>query len=167
MTFTNKPHYILMFMISSILVLFATSLDISNDAAEGPSSGSSGDNFLNQAKRHVVIHNVVANRKPLNVHCKSSEVDLGVIQMPWGHTWDFSFYINSPPTTKYRCHFTWYKGGDHYFDIFLVSRDDNPFGKTPACTECIWDVGRDKVYPMCRKNPGGSESYCFKWDVNT
>ncbi|KAL1207967.1 putative S-protein [Cardamine amara subsp. amara] len=164
MAFSNKPHYILMFMTSSILVLFATALDVSNAATEAPSPGSGGDGFLPLAKKHVVIRNALANKQPLNVHCKSSEDDLGMVEIPWGLTWDFRFKVNWKKTTKFGCLFTWYGGGDHYFDIFKVSRDDNPFGKTPVCKECIWDVRSNKEFPMCRLNRDGSYPYCFKWE---
>ncbi|KAL1207970.1 putative S-protein [Cardamine amara subsp. amara] len=161
MAFSNKPHYILMFMVSSILVLFATALDVSNVTAEAPSSGSRN---IPPVEKHVIIHNIVANGQPLNVHCKSNEKDFGMIQIPLGSRWGFRFLVNSLKTTKVRCHITWYKGGDHYFDIFKVSRDDDPYGMYPICNECIWDVGNRKDYPMCRLNYYKLNPYCFKWD---
>ncbi|KAL1207969.1 hypothetical protein V5N11_034262 [Cardamine amara subsp. amara] len=68
MAFSDKPHYILMFMISSTLVLFATALDVSTFATF-------------PGEKHVVIYNVVPNRQLLYAHCKSSEIDFGMIQI--------------------------------------------------------------------------------------
>ncbi|ESQ44882.1 hypothetical protein EUTSA_v10010926mg [Eutrema salsugineum] len=172
MALSNDPHCILMFMISLFtLVLFASALDIVsiNDVAEAPTSAGSGghDGFLPLAGKHVVIHNVVENGETVNVHCKSSEDDLGLIHIPWNHTWGFRFHVNFWKTTRFRCHFTWgYGGGSHYFDIFKVSRDDTPSGSTPVCKECIWEVGSysTSLKPMCRINRDGSLPYCFDWD---
>ncbi|KAF3521348.1 hypothetical protein F2Q69_00049127, partial [Brassica cretica] len=78
------------------------------------------DGFIPLAKKHVVIRNVVQNRQTLNVHCKSSDDDLGLIHIPFGNSWGFRFRVNIWETTKFRCHFTWYFGGSHYFDIFYL-----------------------------------------------
>lgn len=164
MTFSNKSHYILMLMISSILILFALPLDVSNAAAEGSTLGFGTDGFFPLAPKHVTIRNIVSNRATLNLHCKSSETDFGLIHLPWGHTWDFRFNVNFRKTTKFVCHFTWSGGGSHYFTIFKVSRDDNPLGDYPVCRECFWEVGRYGINPMCRINGDKSEPYCFHWD---
>ncbi|CAH8352984.1 unnamed protein product [Eruca vesicaria subsp. sativa] len=83
MAFSNKPHCILMFMISFfILSLFVSALDVSDAVAEAPAPGSGSDGFLPLAKKHVVIHNVVKNKQTVDVHCKSSEDDLGLIHLP-------------------------------------------------------------------------------------
>lgn len=153
-------------MISSTLVCFASTLDDSNVAVEAPTPGFGEDGFLPFAKKHVVIKNVVANGQVLNVHCKSSENDLGTIQIPWGKSWDFNFRVNLSASTKFRCYFTWKGGGSHYFTIFSVWRDDNPFGDVPVCKECIWEVGLKDRKPMCRYRRDGKGSYCFDWDDN-
>ncbi|CAH8344056.1 unnamed protein product, partial [Eruca vesicaria subsp. sativa] len=125
MVFSNKLHCLLMFMISSFtLIIFASALDVSNVVADARTSQSGDDSILPLARKHVVIRNTVENGQVLNVHCKSSEDDLGMIHIPWNQYWDFRFHVNFSKTTKYRCHFTWYGGGSHYFDIFKVSRDD-------------------------------------------
>ncbi|KAG7565771.1 Plant self-incompatibility S1 [Arabidopsis suecica] len=163
MAFTNKPHFILLFMISFILILFVSALDLSNAPAEAPTSG--GDGLLPLAGKHVVIYNKVKNRQILNVHCRSSEDDFGMVHIPWNGTWDFRFHVNFSKTTKFRCHFTWYRGGSHYFYIFKVSRDDSPFGHFPVCKECIWEVGKDDENPICRiVREKGYLPWCFKWE---
>ena len=49
--------------------------------------------------------------------------------------------------------------------IYLVHGDDNDFGKTPVCKECIWEVGRNNEdEAMCRITQDGSVRYCFTWD---
>ncbi|KAG7634459.1 Plant self-incompatibility S1, partial [Arabidopsis suecica] len=133
MTFNNKPHFIILFVIYSTLILFVYALDFSNAPAESPSSDTDG--FLPLTKKHVVIRNKVKNKEILNV----SEDDFGMVHIPWNSTWDFSFHVNFWKTTKFRCHFTWHNGGSHYFYIFKVYRDDNPDGRFPVCKECIWE----------------------------
>ncbi|CAF2190403.1 hypothetical protein BRARA_G02759 [Brassica rapa] len=166
MAFSNMPHCILMFMVSFfILTLFVAALDVSDSPAEAPGPGSGGDGFWPLAKKHVVIHNVVSNKQTLNVHCNSSDDDLGLIHIRWNRYWGFRFRVNIWETTRFRCHFTWSGGGSHYFEIFNVWRDDNDFGKFPACSDCIWDVGRDeKDQAMCRLSEDSSDPYCFPWD---
>ncbi|KAL9295071.1 putative plant self-incompatibility S1 [Arabidopsis thaliana] len=164
MTFNNKSHFLMLFMIFSTLIFFVSALDFPNAPAESPSSGADG--FLPLAKKHVVIRNVVKNREILNVHCRSSEDDFGMVHIPWNGTWDFSFHVNFWKNTKFRCHFTWHNGGSHYFNIFKVYRDDNPDGRFPVCKECIWEVGKygDNGH-ICRIVRDGKHlSYCFKWE---
>lgn len=164
MAFSNTSPYILMLMISSTFVLFALAFDVSNDVAEGPAPGSGDDGFFPLARKHVTIRNVVANRKLLYAHCKSSETDFGITHIPWGGSWDFRFRVNFSKSTKFRCLFFWSGGGYHHFTVFKVSRDDDPFGTYPVCKECIWEVGRYKVSPMCRVNRDKTEPYCFPWE---
>ncbi|WZZ66283.1 hypothetical protein YC2023_077653 [Brassica napus] len=100
MAFSNKPHCILIFMISFfILTLFVSALDVSDVVAEAPGPGSGGDSFFPLSKKHVIIHNVVKNRQTLNVHCKSDDDDLGLIHIPWNHYWGFRFRVNIWSTT--------------------------------------------------------------------
>ncbi|XP_019102286.1 PREDICTED: uncharacterized protein LOC109133484 [Camelina sativa] len=163
MSFTNKPNLILLFMIFSTLIFFTLSLDLSNAPAEAPTSY--GDGWLPFAKKHVIIINKVKNKEILNVHCKSSKTDLGMVHIPWNGTWDFRFHVNFSKTTKFHCHFTWTGGGSHYFYIFKVSRDDHVHGKFLVCKECIWEVGRDDKNPICRiPRSEKDKPYCFKWE---
>ncbi|KAJ0246902.1 S-protein [Hirschfeldia incana] len=169
MAFSNKLHCISVFIIISFLtlILFASGLDVSNNVAPAPAPGSDHDGVLPLAPKHVVIHNIVENGEVLNVHCKSSEDDLGLQHIPWDKYWSFRFHVNIWKTTKFRCHFTWYGGGSHYFNIFTVARDDTPSGKTPVCRECTWEVGKewkDGKTPMCRVDGDGRTRYCFEWD---
>ncbi|XP_048622245.1 S-protein homolog 5 [Brassica napus] len=171
MAFSNKLHCISMFMIISYLtlILFASGLDVSNTMAEAPTPtpGSGHDGVLPLAPKHVVIHNTVENGEVLDVHCKSGDDDLGLIHIPWDKYWGFRFHVNIWKTTKFRCQFTWYGGGSHYFNIFTVARDDTPSGETPLCRECIWEVGKeskDEKTPMCRVDGDGYTRYCFEWD---
>ncbi|CAF2260444.1 BnaA08g26570D [Brassica napus] len=148
-----------------------TGLDVPNTTAEAPAPtptpGSGHDGVLPLAPKHVVIHNTVENGEVLNVHCKSGDDDLGLIRIPWDKYWDFRFHVNIWKTTKFRCLFTWYGGGSHYFNIFTVARDDTPSGETPVCRECIWEVGKESIgekTPMCRVDRDGYTRYCFEWD---
>ncbi|KAG7565770.1 Plant self-incompatibility S1 [Arabidopsis suecica] len=163
MAFTNKSHFLMLFIISSTLILFVSALDFSNAPAEAPGSG--GDGLLPLAEKHVVIRNKVKIREILNVYCKSSEDDFGIIHLPWNGTWGFRFHVDIWKNTKFRYHFTWHKGGSHYFYIFKVSRDDSAFGQIPVCKECIWEVGKDDENPICRiPREKENNPYCFKWE---
>ncbi|KAG7560997.1 Plant self-incompatibility S1 [Arabidopsis thaliana x Arabidopsis arenosa] len=162
MSFINKPHVILLFIFSSTFILFVPALDLSNVPAESPTSDQDG--FLPLAGKHVVICNKVKNRESLNVHCRSSEDDLGLIHIPWNHTWGFRFHVNIWKSTKFRCHFTWLGGGSHYFTIFKVSRDDSIIGY-PVYKECIWEVGKDDKNPICRVSRDKAIlPHCFQWE---
>ncbi|KAG7565830.1 Plant self-incompatibility S1 [Arabidopsis suecica] len=159
----TNSHFILLFLISSTFIVFTLALDFSDVAAEAP------DGFLPLAKKHVVIRNTVENGEELNIHCKSSENDLGHIHLKHGHTWDFRFHVNMSKSTKFRCHFWWYAGGtdffNYWFDIFKVSRDDKPSGRYPVCKECIWELnqyGSEDI--ICRINRDGSNPWCFTMD---
>ncbi|CAN8287568.1 unnamed protein product [Cochlearia groenlandica] len=116
MAFTNKPHFLFLFLIYSTIVLLVSSLNSTQVPAEAPSSG--GDGFYPFAKKHVIIRNTVKNREVLNVHCKSSEDDLGLIHIPWNESWGFRFRVNFSESTKFRCHFTWRGGGSHFLTYF-------------------------------------------------
>ncbi|KAF8114701.1 hypothetical protein N665_0034s0040 [Sinapis alba] len=166
MAFPNKPQCILMFMISFfILTLYVSALDVSDAVAETPGP-ISGDAYIPLDKKHVVIHNVVKNNQTVNVHCKSSDDDLGLIHIPWNQTWGFRFRVNIWGTTKFHCHFTWHRGGSHFFEIFNVGRDDDEVGLLPVCKECLWEVRRhDGDEAICRIT-GDSDPYCFPWDDN-
>uniref|UniRef100_A0A0D3CYU9 S-protein homolog n=2 Tax=Brassica oleracea TaxID=3712 RepID=A0A0D3CYU9_BRAOL len=101
MAFSNMPHCILMFMVSFfILTLFVAALDVSDSVAEAPGPGSGGDGFFPLAKKHVVIHNVISNKQTLNVHCNSSDDDLGLIHIRWNRYWGFRFRVNIWETTS-------------------------------------------------------------------
>ncbi|CAN8287566.1 unnamed protein product [Cochlearia groenlandica] len=163
MDLTIKHHFITLLLISYTLFLFAYGLDLSQSPAEAPSSGDDG--ILPLAEKHVIIRNTVRNKQSLNVHCWSSQNDLGLIHIPWNQTWGFNFHVNMWKTTRFRCHFTWFGGGSHYFDIFKVSRDDSEFHAIPPCKVCIWHV--DPIHyrkPMCRVPRADYDPFCFNWD---
>ena len=159
----TNSHLTLLFLISSTFIIFTLALEFSDVTAEAP------DGFLPLAKKHVVIRNTVKNGEELNIHCKSSENNLGHIHLKHGHTWDFRFLVNISKSTKFRCHFWWYAGNkkffNYWFDIFTVSRDDKPSGRYPVCQECIWDLSdygpEGYIY---RINRDKSEPWCFPMD---
>ncbi|KAG7634552.1 Plant self-incompatibility S1 [Arabidopsis suecica] len=159
----TNSHLTLLFLISSTFIIFTLALEFSDVTAEAP------DGFLPLAKKHVVIRNTVKNGEELNIHCKSSENNLGHIHLKHGHTWDFRFLVNISKSTKFRCHFWWYAGNkkffNYWFDIFTVSRDDKPSGRYPVCQECIWDLSDygPEGY-ICRINRDKSEPWCFPMD---
>ncbi|AEE79421.1 putative plant self-incompatibility S1 [Arabidopsis thaliana] len=158
----TNSHYILLFLIFFTFIVFTLALDLSNVAAEAP------DGLLPLSKKHVLIRNTVQNGQVLNIHCKSSEDDLGHIRLKHGDTWGFRFRVNMALTTRFRCHFWWY-ARDHlghysyWFDIFTVYRDDNPFGKYPICDECVWNMYELSENFICRINRDQS-GWCFKMD---
>ncbi|KAL9295121.1 putative plant self-incompatibility S1 [Arabidopsis thaliana] len=138
----TNSHLILLFIISSTFIVFTLALDFSDVPAEAP------DGFLPLAKKHVVIRNTVENGEGLNIHCKSSEDDLGHIHLKHGHTWDFRFHVNMSKSTKFRCHFWWYAGG-----------------KYPVCKECIWELNRYGLEGyIYRINRDKSDLWCFSMD---
>ncbi|KAG7587277.1 Plant self-incompatibility S1 [Arabidopsis thaliana x Arabidopsis arenosa] len=109
-----------------------------------------------------MIINLVRNAEVLNVHCSSSEDDLGLKHIRFARSWYFKFRVNWKSTTKFRCHFTWRGGGDHWFTIFKDRRDH--------CDLCIWRVLGDggKEKPMIRQRWWKDEELeyegFFDWD---
>ncbi|KAG7565832.1 Plant self-incompatibility S1 [Arabidopsis suecica] len=160
----TNSHFILLFLIFSTFIVFTLALDLLDVAAEAP------DGLLPLSKKHVVIRNTVTNGEVLNIHCKSSEDDLGHIRLKHGHTWDFRFRVNFSLSTYFRCHFWWnaVPGGPNYFsywfDIFTVYRDDNPLGRYPVCSECIWEMSKLRQNSICRINRDKS-GWCFRMDT--
>ncbi|EOA25712.1 hypothetical protein CARUB_v10019070mg [Capsella rubella] len=155
----NNHHLIFLFTISSLLFASTSVLPLSNATVEAPGD----DGWLPLAKKHVVIRNTILSTDTMNVHCKSSEDDLGLIQIPFGHSWGFKFHVNMWKTTKFRCHFFWYHS-NYYFDIFKVSRDDTP--SAGVCKECIWEVGKFNRNGICRINRDGSYPDCYTFDTH-
>lgn len=99
----------------------------------------------------------------MNVNCSSSEDNLGLQRLPWGHSWEFKFRVNWKSTTKFNCDFTWYKGGSHKFTIFRNSRDN---GMPMPCRVCIWEVvGKENEKPICRKRRDHGPDWCFDWEI--
>ncbi|KAF3524890.1 hypothetical protein F2Q69_00051735 [Brassica cretica] len=66
----------------------------------------------------VEIINFALNKEVINVHCSSSEDDLGLKHIPYFQRYSFKFKVNRKGTTKFRCHVTWRGGGDHWFTVF-------------------------------------------------
>lgn len=109
-------------------------------------------------KKTVTIMNNVRNEEVLNVHCSSSEDDLGLKHLTFGTYQQFKFKVNWKGTTKFRCHFTWRGGGDHWFTIFKDSRD--------SCDNCEWhilgDAPNEKPIKRCRTDK--SSDLFYDWD---
>lgn len=109
-----------------------------------------------------MIINSARNREVMNVHCSSTEDDLGLQHIHYPRSWSFKFKVNWKSTTKFRCHITWRGGGDHWFTIFKDRRDH--------CDLCIWrvlgDGGKEKPMIRTRWWKGEQIEYqnFFDWD---
>ncbi|CAL9240892.1 unnamed protein product [Arabidopsis halleri] len=140
--FCNHQFYKLMIYGFVFYMLVLSLLTFSDAASEEPKGRAR--RLLPFQQKTIVISNVVRNHEVLNVHCKSSEDDLGLQHIRFFHIWSFRFKVNWKGTTKFRCHITWKGGGDHWFTIFKDRRDH--------CDYCKWSVlgdgGREK--PMIR-----------------
>ncbi|KAG2383879.1 uncharacterized protein HKW66_Vig0256890 [Vigna angularis] len=96
------------------------------------------------------------NMRYLAVQCKDKHNDLGLQQLNVGETYSFKFEPQIIlPTTLYFCHFVWLEG-DHYFDIYVQTRDT--FCSNKGST-CIWDIF--PTGPCCtNKDP----RQCYGWN---
>ncbi|KAH0920271.1 hypothetical protein HID58_027931 [Brassica napus] len=102
-------------------------------------------------KKTVEIINFALNKEVINLHCSSSEDDLG---------YSFKFKVNWKGTTKLCCHVTWRGGGDHWFTVFNRGRGQ--------CSKVVWQIygygALDKPLMLLDCN-GGNGYRFYDWDT--
>lgn len=87
--------------------------------------------------RQVRVTSELEGGKPLTVHCKSKDDDLGVHVLQPKGSYEFSFKPNFFTTsTLFFCSFEW-PGAFHWFDIYVDARDNK------ICSKCHWVVYED------------------------
>ncbi|KAG7550386.1 Plant self-incompatibility S1 [Arabidopsis thaliana x Arabidopsis arenosa] len=113
-------------------------------------------------KTMVRITNRLGDGSTLNLHCKSSDDDLGLKILAPNSSWSFKFR----PTiivgsTIFSCHFTW-PGQSKRFNIYDDDRDGVRRGI--PCIYCIWDITKDGP---CRFNESDHAfDICYDWNGN-
>ncbi|CAN8299400.1 unnamed protein product [Cochlearia groenlandica] len=110
-------------------------------------------------KSKVTITNRLGDGSTLNLHCKSTDDDLGLKIVAPNKSWYFRFRPNIWGSTVFSCHFTWLKES-RKFDIYDDSRES--VNKHIPCTYCFWDISKDGP---CRFNDM-TDSYdiCYDWN---
>ncbi|KAL1190014.1 putative S-protein [Cardamine amara subsp. amara] len=163
MAFPCNHQTVKLMIYSFVLYVSLSSLLAFSDAAASEEAVTRARGLLPLQKKTITIANVVRNREVLNLHCKSSENDLGLQHIRFARGWTFKFRVNWKGTTKFRCHLTWRGGGDHWFTIFKDRRDN--------CDLCAWQVLGDggKEKPMIRTRwwkgyLRGNNDY-YDWDT--
>ncbi|KAK3006731.1 hypothetical protein RJ639_017407 [Escallonia herrerae] len=90
------------------------------------------------ARVHLHVINRLGNGRVLNVHCQSSDDDLGYQSLEDGSETTWSFSINFWGTTLFFCDVQWDGLVWYHFDAFDAVRDHG------RCrSECRWMINRD------------------------
>ncbi|XP_015867633.1 S-protein homolog 5-like [Ziziphus jujuba] len=110
-----------------------------------------------EAKTLVTMANLLGPDLVMNVHCKSKDDDLGPHSVPYKvANYSFRFEPNLWETTQFWCRFLW-TGGDHYFDIYIDTRD------ALKCNEiCTWKIYTDG--PCMYDRYKEEYSLCHDWN---
>lgn len=100
---------------------------------------------------HVKISNELGQGLVLNLHCYSSDDDLGTHALPIHGSIQFSFRPSVFKTTIFTCSFGW-NGGYHVAQIYNHDRD--------RCRNCTWSIIPSGP---CQYNFDLHQSYCYLW----
>ncbi|XP_021907280.1 S-protein homolog 6-like [Carica papaya] len=95
-------------------------------------------------RQHVKIVNQLGDNRPLTVHCKSGDDDLGFHILAAGKEYEFGFQINMMGTTLFWCNF-WDDRKHHaVFDVF----DAKATFTVEQCGNnwCTWEPRDDGFY---------------------
>ncbi|KAI8537897.1 hypothetical protein RHMOL_Rhmol09G0059700 [Rhododendron molle] len=93
----------------------------------------------------VSIVSVVPNNpKPLRIHCRSGDDDLGYHDLKTGEDFHWSFRLNFFSTTRFYCHF-WWDSKDKSFDVFYYYTVADKCQKQRPFT-CYWIVRPEGFY---------------------
>ncbi|KAK9677682.1 hypothetical protein RND81_11G160500 [Saponaria officinalis] len=82
----------------------------------------------------VSITNQLGKGTNLQVHCKSKQDDLGIHQLPFQSSYQFTFVPRIWGDTLFFCGFVW-NNTLHWYDIYVQDRDAEVCG-----VACFWDV---------------------------
>ncbi|KAE9598022.1 putative plant self-incompatibility S1 [Lupinus albus] len=132
--------FIHIFMLLQLLLLIAVS--------EG--------SILKRPKRHVHIMNFLDHNINLNVHCKSTDDDLGFHDVSYGNEYQFEFYPNIFGTTMFFCNLQW-QG-----KVQLVTVYDARTSDFERCVNnCYWRV---ELHQICTWGDAGQkQQLCSPW----
>lgn len=159
MAFANNEQCAKLMIYGLVLYVSLSSLLAFSNADSSSELVPTTRRLLPFQQKEIMIVNRLSSRATINVHCKSTEDDLGLQHIRYPYGWSFRFKVNWKGTTKFRCHFTWRGGGDHWFTIFKDGRDH--------CDFCSWTIVDNEPKPLVRqrhwKGAVRREDY-FDWD---
>ncbi|KAK9755540.1 hypothetical protein RND81_01G032800 [Saponaria officinalis] len=115
-------------------------------------------------RRHTVhvINDIDDDSRPLIVHCKSGNDDLGEHSLRKGEEYIWTFHINFFGTTLFFCRFYWDDEKNRLFDSFKIQ-------ETQTCDtferggHYYWAAKSDGIYFSCR---GSAYRKRCEWDQN-
>ncbi|CAH8270855.1 unnamed protein product [Arabidopsis lyrata] len=128
------------------------------------SSQAKNDFDLNWStiKSMVRITNRLGDGSTLNLHCKSSDDDLGLQILAPNGSWSFKFRPNIIfGVTLFSCHFTW-PGQSKWFNIYDDDRDG--VRKGIPCIYCIWDISKNGPCRFSERDD--AFNICYDWNGN-
>ncbi|KAK9266002.1 hypothetical protein L1049_028602 [Liquidambar formosana] len=98
---------------------------------------------------HVYVLNELEPGKTLSLHCKSKDDDLGMQQIIFNQTYEWSFHNNFFGRTLFWCFMSWEKSLGVYasgsFNIYEGSRDQFRCRK-----RCWWKIKEDGLFSLNR-----------------
>lgn len=90
------------------------------------------------AKVHVHVINRLGDNKPMNIHCRSNEDDLGYQRVEDGSETTWNFSVNFWGTTLFYCDVQWGDSGQKHFDAYDANRDNQ------RCRSlCRWMISKE------------------------
>ncbi|CAH2071795.1 unnamed protein product [Thlaspi arvense] len=110
------------------------------------------------------IINSLGDGSTLNLHCNSTDDDLGLKLLAPNRSWSFYFRPNIWGSTVFSYHFTWPQRQSKQFNIYDDVRD-GVYGVRQEgipCIYCFWDISKDGP---CRLNEiNNAFDICYDWN---
>ncbi|KAK4730594.1 hypothetical protein R3W88_023582 [Solanum pinnatisectum] len=116
--------------------------------------------ITNSVEVHI-INALPPNSKPLALHCKSGDDDLGNKTIPMHDEFDIYFNEKLFGGTLFFCHF-WWNSKTIVFDVYNNHVSKNCGVKDIVTDECYWRVQEDGFYFNGHRDP--IDRYVKKYD---
>ncbi|CAL0311310.1 unnamed protein product [Lupinus luteus] len=111
--------------------------------------------IFSRPKRHVHIMNLLGQNINLNVHCASSDDDLGSHDVSYRNEYEFEFYPNILGTTLFRCNLHWQ---DKVQLVTVYNAKSNDFKR--CVHNCNWRIELDQ---LCTSGDDPISLLCSPW----
>ncbi|KAL7108113.1 hypothetical protein ACP275_06G094800 [Erythranthe tilingii] len=103
----------------------------------------------------VTVRNDIRDES-INIHCYSSENDLGVHPLSYGTNFTWHFRVNFWGTTKFYCDFNTTKHGSGNYGVYT------PTLRRDRCSiHCLWSV--EENGPCVKENNSKRTPWCQNW----
>ncbi|KAL8050645.1 hypothetical protein ABFX02_06G094100 [Erythranthe guttata] len=107
----------------------------------------------------VTVRNDIRDER-INIHCYSSEDDLGVHWLSYGTNFTWHFHVNFWGTTKFYCDFNTTKHGFGNYGVYTPN-----LRREECSTHCLWSVQENG--PCVKENDSKKKPWCQNWKNST